>query len=321
MFDLIIELYKACDGRWNQFREIGIEQRDLDHWLEFAGMFLSSLGNYFSYGNRKVIPNLSEEVLCQMASISPEAIAKFEEVLDLMMAPQPSRFGYPSKISQCGFYPETKDITKAEVEAITKLMETKEISPENTRLRKLEHSPFEILQASAEKDIPRYLGEINIDEQRTAKVLLSRGDHNSEMKKIYTELSEVRKYADTEEQKSALSQLIESFRTGNYGRFNSAHKAWVRDKSPKIEHCMGFLFEYRDQNGARADWLAVAGIANPQDTSKMKRVIEKSAEIICTLPWAVPGENNCKGLFEPYGADVPDFAIIHGHYTTKKFKA
>ncbi|KAJ5722470.1 dipeptidyl-peptidase 3 [Penicillium malachiteum] len=74
---------------------------------------------------------------------------------------------------------------------------------------------------------------------------------------------------------------------------------------------MGFLFGYRNANGAQADWLAVAGIAHPEETGKMKQLVEKSADIICTLPWAVPGENNGKGPFEPYGVDVPDFAIIH----------
>ncbi|KAJ5722471.1 hypothetical protein N7488_000506 [Penicillium malachiteum] len=151
IFDFIIELHRACEGQWNQFHEAGIEQRDLDHWLEFAGTFLSSLGNYFV------------------------------------------GFNFITSFCYLSQFPD------AEIEAITKLMETKKIAQENTRLRKVERGAFEILQASAEKDAPRYLGQINIDDQRIAKISLARGDHSSKMTKIYAELSEARKFANTEE--------------------------------------------------------------------------------------------------------------------------
>lgn len=47
IFDFILELHKACEGRWKVFCDMGIEQKDLDEWLEFSGLFLSYLGNYF----------------------------------------------------------------------------------------------------------------------------------------------------------------------------------------------------------------------------------------------------------------------------------
>lgn len=47
IFDFIMELHRTCNGRWDTVRHLGIEQEDLDAWLEFAGTFLSSLGNYF----------------------------------------------------------------------------------------------------------------------------------------------------------------------------------------------------------------------------------------------------------------------------------
>jgi dipeptidyl-peptidase-3 len=117
-----------------------------------------------------------------------------------------------------------------------------------------------------------------------------------------------------DEEKTGLSQLVSSFRTGDYKIFRAAHKTWVKDKAPRVEHCMGFLFGYRDPHGTRAEWLAVAGIAHPKETNKMKQLVEKSSELIRTLPWAVPDENYGKGPFEPSEFDVPDFAIIHGEY-------
>ena len=70
-----------------------------------------------------------------MASISPEASAKLEEIIDLMMAHQPANLGHADEGSQSGYYPGKERITKEEIEVITKLMEAKKVAPENTRLR------------------------------------------------------------------------------------------------------------------------------------------------------------------------------------------
>ncbi|KAJ5436018.1 hypothetical protein N7445_006903, partial [Penicillium cf. griseofulvum] len=306
IFDFIIELHRACNGRWDDFRERGLEQEDLDTWLQFTGSFLSNLGNSLlsqNDGDRKSIPNVPKDALRKMAGISPEASAKLEEIIDRMTTAQPAQLGYPDKTNQSTYYPGREWITKEEIEAVTKLMETKGVAPENTRLTKHARGNalasenfhvFEILQAS-----------------RPARVFLSHGDHAEEMAKICAELTEARKYALVDEEKTGLSQLIESFRTGDYKAFRSAHKTWVKDKAPRVEHCMGFLFFYRDPHGKRAEWLAVAGIAPPEETNKMKQLVEKSSGLIRTLPWAVPDENYGKGPFEPSEFDVPDFAIIH----------
>lgn len=277
-------------------------------------------------GDRKATPEVPKDVLRKMADISPEASAKLEEIIGPMTTAQPAQLGYPDKTNQSSYYPGKEWISKEEIEAVTKVMETKGIAPENTRLQKHSHGNglasenfdvFEILQASAEKDLePQLLGDVKIEGHRPARVFLSRGDHNEEMAKICAELNEAHKFAAVGEQRSGLSQLIESFRTGDYKAFRSAHKTWVKDKAPRVEHCMGFHFGYRDPYGIRAEWLAVAGIAHPEETSQMRQFVEKSPELIRTLPWAMPDENNGKGPFEPSELDVPGFAIIHGEYTS-----
>lgn len=202
-------------------------------------------------------------------------------------------------------------------------METKKIFPENTRLQKFNQSStsapegfdvFEILQASVERDpVPQHLGDIQIG-GRHARVLLSRGDHSKEMEKICVELSEALKYAATHEQKTALSHVIESFRTGDFKAFCSGNSAWLKDKAPPVEHCLGFIFQYHDPYGARSDWLGIAGIAHPEETSLMRELVKMSTELIRTFPWAIPDENDGRGPFEPSELDVPDFAVIHGEH-------
>jgi dipeptidyl-peptidase-3 len=158
IFDFIIELHRACNGRWDDFRERCLEQEDLDTWLQFAGSFLSNLGNYFvsvhyslrafepwpellmlrsqNDGDRKSTPNVPKDVLRRMAGISPNASAKLEEIIDRMTTAQPAQLGYPNKTNQSSYYPGKEWNTKEEIEAVTKLMDTNGIAPENPRLQK-----------------------------------------------------------------------------------------------------------------------------------------------------------------------------------------
>ncbi|KAM7189743.1 dipeptidyl-peptidase 3 [Rhypophila sp. PSN 637] len=308
IFDFILELHRACGGQWDMLEAHGATGEDIDAFLEFAGLFLSGLGNHFDDGDRKVIPTISAASFRAMASISPDATSKLEAILRPMLAPQPAALGYPSATSLSGYYLGDLPITKQEIKAVTDFMEVKRIAPENTRLQRVltsgedvepELPVFEILQASVEKDTaPKLLGEVTIENGQRAKVYLRRGDHAQEMAHICAELTQAIEHASPGEQEAALSYLVESFRTGNYEAFGEAHKIWVKDKAPSVEHCMGFLFGYRDPFGARAE-------------CKMKDLVAKSTELVRTLPWAVAGENDGKGPFEPTEPDVPDFAIIH----------
>lgn len=254
------------------------------------------------------------DALYKMVDALPADKLFLRRAIEPLMSPQPSTLGYSSKTSQSAYYPGSATLSIAEIEAVTRLMDAKKIAPENTRLRRSQTTDvFEILQASAEQDTEAILlGQVSTTgQERPVDVVIRRGDHQYEMNKICAELTAARKLATTEEQKLALSQLIASFRTGDYESFRAAHQTWVTDKAPRVEHCMGFLFGYRDPHGVRAEWQAAAGIADKQETDKMAKLIDMAPQLIRTLPWAMPGENDGRGPFEPSELDVPDFAIIH----------
>lgn len=48
IFDFIMDLYHACDGNWNTLAaKCGVTTQELECFLEYAGMFLCNLGNYY----------------------------------------------------------------------------------------------------------------------------------------------------------------------------------------------------------------------------------------------------------------------------------
>lgn len=48
IFEFIMSMYKACSGDWEVFVEAqNVVEEDLKAFLEYAGMFLCNLGNYY----------------------------------------------------------------------------------------------------------------------------------------------------------------------------------------------------------------------------------------------------------------------------------
>jgi dipeptidyl-peptidase-3 len=48
IFDFIMDLHRACDGQWNTLlTQCHITAEELDSFLEYAGMFLCNLGNFY----------------------------------------------------------------------------------------------------------------------------------------------------------------------------------------------------------------------------------------------------------------------------------
>lgn len=58
IFDFILELHKACGGQWNKMiDQCGVKPDELDIFLEFSGLFLSNMGNYFASNSCHISPH------------------------------------------------------------------------------------------------------------------------------------------------------------------------------------------------------------------------------------------------------------------------
>lgn len=48
IFDFIIGLYDACEGKWNDIVDrCGVTPNELENFLEYAALFLCNLGNFY----------------------------------------------------------------------------------------------------------------------------------------------------------------------------------------------------------------------------------------------------------------------------------
>lgn len=261
-------------------------------------------------GDRKVVPNVSVNTLRKIASITPETTAALEKIIEPMLSVPPFSLGFSDENNQSNYYPGEERITREEAATIAKVMEQHSIEPENTRVRKIMNGTqpaFEILQASAEITDTKILDADGFE----ATVSIKRGDHVAEMSMICSALKEAIVYAASDKQISLLHDYIESFSTGSLEAYRRSQKTWVTDISPRVENILGFVEQYRDPYGVRAEWEGAVCISDPFETSRLKSLVDNSTAFIRLLPWAVHGENDGKGPFEASRFQAPDFTIVH----------
>jgi dipeptidyl-peptidase III len=229
-----------------------------------------------------------------------------------MLSQPPLSLGFPSTSTQSTYYPGPTHVSKEEISVVSQYLERHHIYPENTRIRKdLRNGKivYIVLQASAESE--SVTEQLPIDDSDIS-VCLVRGDHSTELSKVCEELSKAMEYTANARQRTFISQYIQSFRTGDLEIYRDSQRTWVRDRAPNIENIFGFVEPYRDPFGMRAEFEALVGISNAQETMVLSKLVENSDMFIRRLPWAAGCmENNGKGPFENALFDAPDFASIH----------
>ncbi len=269
IYDLIISLYKHCNGDWSQLsKEAGVENAEVQQFLEYATQFLGNLGNYKGFGDAKFVPRCSPQVLEKIASTSSEARRYYEGCKNSIYAdetkPALMHFGFPGNEHMSNYYPESPDITQQEIENIGEVLGKKKLLPENTRLRKTKTGDYEVLIASALSNPPA--SDVDVGSETSwalengRKISLVFGDHQEEMAKIALHIKKAGQHAANETQKQMMDAYARSFGTGSLVAFKESQKLWVKDLGPVVESNIGFIETYRDPAGIRGEWEGFAAM-------------------------------------------------------------
>lgn len=314
IYDLILALYRACNGNWNGLaQKTNVSEDNLRFFLEYAAMFLGQAGNYKGFGDAKFIPRLPPDALEALASTTPETKAAFQkanstgggiyETSEQTMM----HLGYPP-LHMTTYYPDSPSIVKDEITAIGDLLEKKGLALENTRLRKTASGDFELLIASSISNPPvthRDLQEdtFALDGKLQGKTLrLIFGDYQEEMAKIAHSIKQAELNAANDNQKRMLDAYAKSFGTGSIEAFKESQRIWVKDQKPALETNLGFVETYRDPHGVRGEWegfVALVCVAdllmcsnlltpdqvNMERTRAFGTLVDNAEHMIPKLPW------------------------------------
>ncbi|KAH0274441.1 dipeptidyl-peptidase III, partial [Aureobasidium melanogenum] len=302
IYDFILSLHKQCNGDYSKLKsETGLDDEDMNHWLNYAAQFLGNAGNYKSFGDSKFIPRLAPEKLAALGKVSGAAKhyelckdAFYEtKVEDLM------HLGYPPQ-HLTTYYPESPEITKDEIAAIADFVkENGNLLPENTRLKKLSSGDFELLIASAEtdpaksdRDVSESSFTLDVEPVKGKKISLKYGDHAKEMEKIAAFLTEAKKHSANQYQSDMHSEYIKSFRTGSMTAHVQSQRHWIKDKGPDVESNIGFIETHRDPHGIRGEWEGFAAMVNKERTKAFAHLVAEAPKNIKKLPWPAEFEKN-----------------------------
>ncbi|KAI1437545.1 peptidase family M49 [Xylaria sp. CBS 124048] len=303
IFDFILALHKSCGGDWKGLQsKAGISDEDLNHFFNYAAQFLGNAGNYKSFGDAKFLPRCSESAFAALAATSPEALKLYRATSGaIFSADKPGllHLGYTDDGHMTTYYPDSPDITKAEIEAVSAWMEKKGLLPENTRLVK-KGAEFGLLIASAATTIPSAGGDIGKDTEfkiedgalagKTIKLVY--GDYSKEMAAVAANTKRAAENGDNENQRNMYNAYTKSFADGSLLAFKDSQRFWIRDKGPMVESNVGFIETYRDPAGIRGEWEGFAAVVNLERTRAFGALVDAAPSLIPLLPWSADFEKD-----------------------------
>lgn len=303
IFDFILALHKSAGGDWKALgQKAGVADEDVTFFLQYAAQFLGNGGNYKSFGDSKFIPRCKENDVEKLAAISPEAEKFYKATSGGIFSATSSglmHLGYPDEGHLTTYYPDSPDVTKDEVNAVAKWMESKGLLPENTRLRKKD-GVYEILIASGQTSVPAEGGDIGKETEFKAEdgalagktVKLVYGDHSKEMAAASAYIAKAAENADNETQQKMHTEYSKSFDNGSLLAFKDSQRYWIRDKGPDVECNIGFIETYRDPAGVRGEWEGFAAMVNKERTRAFGELVASAPKLIPLLPWSAEFEKD-----------------------------
>ncbi|KAF2460940.1 dipeptidyl peptidase-like protein III [Lineolata rhizophorae] len=338
IYDFILALHKRFNGDWVVARTAaGISETDMSTFLAFAAQFLGNLGNYKSFGDSKFVPRTAAAALRALATAGgEETAALYERVKDGIFASASAskmHLGYPDAGHVSTYYPDSPDITEADITAVSDFLEGKKLLPENTRLRKVDGGAvFEVLIASAERAPPAEERDLGEETEWTlsegplggSKVKLVYGDYAEQMGTVATEIGKAADAALNETQRAMHQAYAQHFRTGSMKACLQSQRSWIKDKGPAVECNIGFVETYRDPHGIRGEWEGFAAMVNKERTRAFGKLVAVAPDLIPMLPWDESFEKDTflspdftslevltfAGSGIPAGINIPNFDSI-----------
>jgi len=284
----------------------GISEIEWQQFLAYAAAVLQNLGNYKSFGDKKIIPELSEEKFNTIIKLSEgyqAHHAEFEDILEnikfvLYKCEPPYKvLGFRDQNGLTSYY--SADITKAEATKIKDFEEEHKISPLNTRLVKLNDKTYWLRIASYEKGKLPYIKSF---EWQGLKIIVENGEFAPFMENIVCHLQESIKYANNENQKKMMEQYVEHFKYGDIDKHKESQATWIKDINPTVEGNIGFIETYVDPLGVRAEFEGWVSVVNKDESKKLSDLVSHASKLIKELPW--PKE------FEKDEFKKPDFTSL-----------
>lgn len=316
----VAELVAAAGAR-------GLDQTELDQAMMYSAAIYGNLGNYKSFGDTKIVPELPSdrmELFLTAGGADPAKVrALWSECSDRMYAlpPRARQMGLGREKGTSTYFSSNCEQEDADVAG--RFMESLKLSPYNTRLFKDAAGQYTVLLASAVRgpgdDAVGQLCRAHEFEGKT--FVVQRGDHAPLMARVVDGLRQALPHVASDTQKVMLERYIESFELGSVAAHVEASKHWIGDIGPAVESYIGFIESYRDPSGARGEWEGFVACVNREVSKKFQALVDQSENLLKKFPWPPAFEKDvfmrpdftsldvlafgCSGV--PAGINIPNY--------------
>ncbi|KAI1700577.1 peptidase family m49 domain-containing protein [Ditylenchus destructor] len=276
---------------------------EFDALLLYVTAFYCNTGNYLDFGDRKFVPQLGKKklrvLLENTAAFKNNAdLLNLYDVVenDLFCLDENKKFlGYPQK-GVTAFL--SSNVSEQDTDFVQRFMTENQIEAWNTRLEKTTRdgkTVYVIRFASVEQ-------REETKEFEGTTVILKYGEYSPILKRVVDGLQETQKYARNENQRNMIAKYIEHFTTGDINQHKDASRFWIRDTNPPVESYIGFIENYSDPAGTRADYEGFVACVDKDLSEKFQNLVTNSKTFIARLPWGPEYE---KDTFM-----MPDFTAL-----------
>ena len=229
---------------------LGLTDDEISQAMIYAAAFYGNLGNYKSFGDTKFIPALPAHRFQLFLAASAAPAAKVDALWQAVSA---RMYSLPPRQRQLGLG-ESKGISTYfssncepdDADICGRFLESKNLSPYNTRLFKGADGSYTVLLASAlttqahdapDDDVIGALCRKQSFEGHSFTI--RRGDYSPLMQRIVDALSTALPHCDNADQTKMIEAYIESFSTGSIESHKEGSRHWIKDKGPAVESYIG----------------------------------------------------------------------------------
>lgn len=185
----------------------------------------------------------------------------------------------------------SSNCTEADADLVNDFMQHKNMELYNTRCFK--HAPSEGDNVKCTYEIRFASIETKNDSKVTppeevykdARFKFTRGDYDLLLMSVVENLKKAKEYASNDLEVKMLQKYVEHFVSGSLEDHYDASRFWVKNKDPIVETYIGFIENYRDPAGQRAEWEGFVSIVNKEMSKKFKQLVSKATDYLEKMPW------------------------------------
>jgi dipeptidyl-peptidase III len=245
--------------------------KNADDWNKFqtyCGRFWFSNGNHHHYSNEKFIPECSYEYFADVVKNSDQSQLPLEqgETVDAFLTRiKPLVYDMNVEPKVVDLRPDVDNIANSSnnfYEGVTQ----KEVEDFYSKFDTKGNAPSWGLNSKTMKE----------NDQIVEKVWKVGGMYTGAIEKIVGWLEKAVTVAENDQQKKALTLLIDFYKTGDLKTFDEYSIAWANDVNSRVDVVNGFIEVYLDAIGKKGSFESVVSIKDMEATKRLEAIAKEA---------------------------------------------